>query len=492
MSEKKDDLTRIEDLSEFLHQEDDEQDQFDDLQSKDSDDSSDETPEGFSSEKTDPNIEIDTDALGAFSDSEEPDPNEFNSYDSTQSFDTSDFNSESSFDDDNSFEDSSGFGEDSEFGADDNFDSSGFEDESDFSGDNSFEQDSEVFDSDDTSFEEATDFDDSDGFQDLNENEDTTTFTNDAENNSQELEQTPSQLSTDTEEINEEQTLDSPPPIAVTNEKPAATETIKVQDNLDEIKNFAKNISYGDASAEGNPPFSLIIENIKYEEDSQAILQVLLEHGFANETNKEQIQNSLKLGSILISRISEYSAIYMAHKLRAYSVEIKMGLTDEINPPKSYKSNDRGLVSKRNVFQNRSSSQLFESGNISVNDILLSTATQLDTYQITQYLGIITESQLIDLNDYQDEDKKTESESESSAQFEQQIDQIVDETKSLNFGLASVYKNLANQLRPQALKLKANAIIGINYSLVALPKNENAEALYQLICTGNAAWVENK
>ena len=80
-------------------------------------------------------------------------------------------------------------------------------------------------------------------------------------------------------------------------------------ETFDDVKQFAENISYGHVSTGGNPPFSMIIEGIKYLEDANEITDILQEHGVINDSNKNIFSTSIQNGSLLLSQISEYAAI---------------------------------------------------------------------------------------------------------------------------------------------------------------------------------------
>jgi hypothetical protein len=445
---KKNDLTRIEDLSELLHSEDEE-----DFQSIDSNSAFD--------EKTEPNHELDQDELidsDSFSnDSTDPDlsipdldePKEENN-DFGSDF-NSDFSSESSNEFSNDFN--------SDFNSDFNAESAESSEES-ASADFSSESDSDEFVSD---------------------------FTTEEELPATPVVETPvAKTPAPTAKI-----VETPSPFELSS-GPLKTERIQKAEDLSDIKKFAQNISYGDASAEGTPPFSLIIRNVRFVEDADGIIDALKEHGIAKDEALAKMRKSLELGSILISRISEYSAIYLAHKLRKFNVDIMMGLADEIHPPKSYKSDDKGLVNKRNIYQNKSESHKFISGDLTAEDIMLTTSNSFDNFQIEKYLGIISESTQFEI----DEIHQYTSNDKNKNNLQVEIDNIIsqfssnNEKKDWDTKISDIYFQMANKLKPQALKLKGNAVVGIHYQLMALPTlSSEQKQVYRLICTGNVVWL---
>jgi len=466
---KKNDLTRIEDLSELLHSEDEEDfqsldqntnfeesteeqdlDQVENFDSQELEESS-----SFSDDNTDPEINI-----PEMPDSKDEEDSNFNN----------DFNSDFNSDFNN------------EFGSDFNNDS-GPENSNEFGN----EFDSNFTNEDSESSPTSTQDD----------------FTNKEESQTDFSDSTPALAPTHkaqsaASEIPSQAGLKNPPaapsPFEL-NSQPLKTERIQKNEDLADVKKFAQNISYGDASAEGTPPFSLIIRNVRFVEDADGIIDTLKEHGIAKDEALTKMRKSLELGSILISRVSEYSAIFLAHKLRKFNVDIMMGLADEIHPPKSYKSDDKGLVNKRNIYQNKSESHKFISGDLTADKIMLTTANSLDNFYVEKYLGIISESTQFEIDEMST--KSIHQQDKNNLQVE--IDSIIsqfssnNEKKDWDTKISDIYYQMANKLKPAALKIKGNAVIGIQYQLMALPtlSSEQKQA-YRLICTGNVVWLQSE
>ncbi|RLA64756.1 MAG: hypothetical protein DRQ88_10490, partial [Epsilonproteobacteria bacterium] len=240
----------------------------------------------------------------------------------------------------------------------------------------------------------------------------------------------------------------TPPPSAPSTSTPSG---------MAEVQDFAKNISVGQALTPGNPPFSIILRNIKYSEDAEDLLRILKEYGIANDSNQDVFQQGLDTGSVLISQISEYAAIILTHKFRQFDLEIQMGLSDEIHPPKVKEG--KGLISKIGVDQNKEENADLNTGVDSPEIILLSTTPTLENYKINRYIGIITESTKI---------------SEEDAQ-------------QLQEGLDQNFEALTDKLKDKAFKLRGNAVIGITYQMSPLiPAKEKG---YTVTCAGNVVWV---
>lgn len=242
-------------------------------------------------------------------------------------------------------------------------------------------------------------------------------------------------------EAPEEPKSEEPPP-----EKPKASE------KFEEVREFGKNISTTTAANPGNPPFSIVIKNIKFSEDADDILASLKEYGIATPTNESIFKTGLSSGSILITQLSESTAILLVHKFRQYDLEIEMGLSEEIRP---YKTRDqKGLVSKGNLTQNKTESVDLKLTPDLSKTIPISTTPTLENFVINRYIGIISEHTFIPGPEIE------------TAPWEEK------------------YSYLADQLKNKAIKLRGNAIVGINYQLTPIDPNQ-----FKLTCTGSVVWV---
>jgi uncharacterized protein YbjQ (UPF0145 family) len=226
----------------------------------------------------------------------------------------------------------------------------------------------------------------------------------------------------------------------------------KEPEKFEEVKEFGKNISTTTAAVPGNPPFSIIIKNINFSEDADDILASLKEFGIAKPTNENIFKQGLESGSILITQLAESTAILLVHKFRQYDLEIEMGLSEEIHPSKTREK--KGLVSRRNLYQNKSE-------NVDLNipaelpkEIPISTTPTLENFIINRYIGIVSEHSMVP---------------------ESEIDKTPWEEK---------YAFLANQLKNKAAKLRGNAIVGVSFQLTPVDPTQ-----YKLTCTGNVVWV---
>jgi uncharacterized protein YbjQ (UPF0145 family) len=520
------DLTRLEDLSEFLHEEDPdveaklkaakddiddsppalpgEEDEdllgLEDLES-DSEQTYQEDPEdlnNFSSEdETNPNLNL-SDALE--SNVEDSSVEDSNDEDSTE-FTSAEFTTEDQLTED---EEGLSFGSDEEtFGETNDFLNNEGE-----STENLLEDDSEDL-SLNSTIEEETNWDEDDL-----EGEDNSLISSEEENNIEDEENQFSAMPENESEPESEeepfeehaskftlpdpQELEERPPISIGTPENNSTPHIP-RENFQDLRDFGNAITYGVVTTGGNPPFSLILRQIKYEEDAEDIKIVLREHGLVSDDNEETIDQGLEQGSLLISQISEYSAIYLAHKLRRFDVEMRIGLSDQLHPSKSYSSEGKGLVSKYNLKQNKSEHLNTINAEIDIEDIKITTTPTVDGYNIHRYIEVITSHSLVE----EDELKRLHDITKSSAPVEEDevllggiLDQFPKEEKGslvdqFDLGLNEVYRELVIELRNEAFKIEANAVVGVNFNITPLMfrTGNSSSVQYKITCSGNAVWV---
>jgi uncharacterized protein YbjQ (UPF0145 family) len=236
-------------------------------------------------------------------------------------------------------------------------------------------------------------------------------------------------------------------------------------ENFSDLKKFAENSNFTNMAAEGNPSFSVLLTGIKFHEDAKDILILLKEHKLLHDSEEESLKRLLR-GNFLIPRISEFAAIFISHKLRKFDIDIQLGLADDVHPPKHGLRPEVGLASKTSLYQNQTHHFSFDQSKLELSQIILSTTSSIEGHEIIKHLGIISEHEVIpkDLIEGPEEDDS------------QKIQRI--------------YSALAKKLRPHALKIKANAIVGINYHLTPLVSEISSTSIhYRLSCTGNLVWV---
>lgn len=543
------DLTRIEDLSEFLHEEDPEvearlaaaqgdSDSLPDLPNEGEDllgldDLDDDDDQNFDQEDSFNNSSDNSDDFNSDEDSSENLESEETAFSEEQTnpnFEAPDLPSDEDQDSGDSWEDS-----DSSFDSEgDSFEASAIdsEDSLDVSDEDvSDEQDSDSWDNNDSS-DFSSDYDDEsesendgenfesldangDDFSTVDEEEDDDSFesfdqnqNDDDQGDYDDLEDQTQNDDDDDEdsyapsdfELPEPTDINSNPPIqAAVSTSDGAIQSPQ-RENFQDLRDFGNAITYGVVTTGGNPPFSLILRNIKFEEDAEDIKILLREHGLVTDDNEETITQGLEQGSLLISQISEYSAIFLAHKLRRFDVELRIGLSDQLHPSKSYSREGRGLVSKYNLRQNHRESLMDLNTDIDVEDIKMSTTPTLDGYNIHRYIDVITSHTLIE----EEELKRLHNINLSDSSDEEQdvvLGELLDQFPSdentdsdalqFDLGLNEIYKELVVELRNEAFKIEANGVVGINFNITPLMmrSGNTANIHYKITCSGNAVWI---
>ncbi len=488
--DEKSDLTRIEDLSEFLHEEDPDVDAqlmsgADEEDSPFSEDTLPDIPQAEDLSSLDdlpeaPQEEID-----------EEDEENFQENFQEESFDSNDLE-EANFDDDIN-DDQENEQEEVSFGAD--FDDAQ-QDEQSFGDDFDDAQEEEQNFGDD--FDDAQEDEQSfgDDFDDAQEEEQS--FESDAQEEDEE-EPVEEQSFDDTLENAQEESLPiEEPPAPIKQDysaPPVESPQAPVQrENFQDLRDFGNAITYGVVTTGGNPPFSLILRGVKYQEDAEDIKILLREHGLLTDESEQNIDQGLEQGSLLISQISEYSAIYLAHKMRRFDVDIRIGLSDQLHPSKSYEREERGLVSKDNLRQNREESMEIEDYALNIEDIKMVTSSQIEGYSIKRYIEIVSAHSLIKEADLYRHSFQSEGEesAEDDLLLRNLLEQFPQEENPIkDLGLNEVYQILVDELRNEAFKVEANAVVGINFNITPITtSSDNPQTpRYKITATGNAVWI---
>jgi len=241
-----------------------------------------------------------------------------------------------------------------------------------------------------------------------------------------------------------------------------ARSEFKTPETFEDLKKFSENSSFSGMATEGNPSFSVLVKNVRFIEDVSDIVLLLKEYNLLVDS-EEQTKARLMRGMLLIPRISEYAAIHLAHKLRRFDIDIQLGLSDEIHPPKHLETPETGIISKHNLYQNQSHHFQFDDTKVDLDQIIVSATSSLDGYQILKYMGVASEHKIMDGQIVEDENSKE---------------------------VTGFYHELAQKLKAHAMKANANAVVGLNYQLTPLPSEFGlGTSKYRLSCTGNLVWI---
>lgn len=256
-------------------------------------------------------------------------------------------------------------------------------------------------------------------------------------------------------------------------------------ETLEEIKTFAQNFSYSDTPVGINPPYSIIVRGIKFQEDADTIIALLREYKIATKENESEFIRAIGYGNLLIPQINEYLAILLTHKLRRLDCSLEMGLSDQIQPPKNGDINPRGLTNKSNAHQNRFEHFSKDDSPIILPEFMITSTNQVLGHKILNYIGIETAFKIIETDDL---DRLYFIQNSLS----QNLESLNEETKEVYDDFTSefkkIYSDLITEIKNSALLKNANALIGVTYGLTPY-MNQSTVSKYQITCTATMAVI---
>ena len=449
-SSQRPDLTRIEDLTEFLHDEEEhDQPEESPLNSKENDENEQEL-EGSEEEQeleSPPSFEENQEEQEFESPPSFEENQEEQEFESPPSFEEN--QEEQELESPPSFEENQ---EEQEFESPPSFEEN--QEEQEFESPPSFEENQE-----EQEFESPPSFEEN---QEEQEFESPPSFEENQEE--QEFEPLPTP-----EENEEEQEFKSPSRFGNNKENPEEKSIPK--ESFNDVTNFAQNLNNSTNKSGGPPSYSLLLKGILSNKHHEDILNILNEYNIIQDQNLTQ--TSLNLGHLLIPQISEFAAIFLASKLKKYTRNIKLGLSEEIHQSSSYTHDNKGYVSPHSLLQNKDFKYQKTEVISNSNNILTSTNSSISNKLITKYLGVISESQTCNVEDL------------SKSPNKNKVDRF-NTTTSLPL---EIFDHLLSLLKLKAYKKNANCILSLNYSFHPM---ESTNEIYQIICTGNAVIIEGE
>lgn len=158
-----------------------------------------------------------------------------------------------------------------------------------------------------------------------------------------------------------------------------------------DIKNFGESSAFTEANYGGNPPITIKITQIRNPEIPEKILDTLRSFQLVDDSNLEVFQNSLELGQVLITQLPEFTAIMLACELRQFDINIELGLSDEIvKTAGKLEAPQLGQISHVSLNQNRENFQSLNIGPIDRDQIVLTTLNQIPGKEVLYYQKILT------------------------------------------------------------------------------------------------------
>lgn len=258
-----------------------------------------------------------------------------------------------------------------------------------------------------------------------------------------------------------------------------------ITENFEEVKNFAQNFNYGTVEGAGNPPYSVIVRNIKFKEEAEDILALLTEFGIINDTNQKEMEIAINLGSILISQISEYTAIILAHKLRRYDLDLEIGLSDEIHPSKSGESNPKGLTKKSSIKQNKEESFKTPEKKFKISEMIISNASNIPNFKVIKVIGIEHAHTLLN-----EEDISRMAYINKRILLNDLNEQEKSDFKDYKNEQDEIHNILLSEVKNKAYKEGANALLSVQFNLNSLADHKNN--FFKLTCTCTKVILEHE
>jgi hypothetical protein len=276
----------------------------------------------------------------------------------------------------------------------------------------------------------------------------------------------------------------------------------KPRENFEDLRKFGEAITYGEVKAGGNPAYALVIKNIRTKKDKETIFEVLDEHKMTLGEMSEVIKTGLDQGALLLSQLSEYSAIYLAHRLRLLDIDIQFGLSEKMHLSKNYQSGERGLVSQHFIQQNKSVEVDLAKNQFRPQDMITATVPVLPGKKVLHYFNIISAYKNIKLSEFgSKKDGANRSEAEAQRRLGKKAntpwygpglepDEHFDAAGEIDY--QEYFDELTEELRIKAFKLGANAVIAISFQLTPLAQATGPTATqYRLVAIGNAVYLVN-
>lgn len=227
-----------------------------------------------------------------------------------------------------------------------------------------------------------------------------------------------------------------------------------------------KELSYGTLGQGHGPPFSILIK-LKDKNYIQHILELLDKSGITNDENHDEYQTRLENGELLISQLSEYSAIYLAHRLKQFKAELQVGLSHLIHQSSSYNEEENAGIA--GVTQLNANKQVFTNY---LSDIVISTSESPIEFD-HENLGLIQASRL--LSEYQMQ----------KVPALQNQDNLEKSNEYLEY--KEIFEELIAEIKHQAKLKGANLVANANFQVTPIlsEADESGDQKYHLFFQGS-------
>lgn len=266
-----------------------------------------------------------------------------------------------------------------------------------------------------------------------------------------------------------------------------------------EVQSFGNNISPSEHfQTAANPPYSIIIENIQYSEDAQKLQNILTDFDIINAENTSDYQKAINNGRVLVPQISEYKAIMLGHALRKFNFTMKIGLSHQVFASSSQTDEFRGLISKKFVTQNFKENASKRERNFEIDDIQVTSLAEIPDFNIEQLhdvktlMSVISDEELQRL-EYVEHTLRDQAHLDDVLRSEQSMDEDTRSAyESYQKSFEYLYTDMVLRLKQEAFDLGFNAVIGIHFQMTPMVNPAEQKISYSITCSATFATITKK
>lgn len=295
-------------------------------------------------------------------------------------------------------------------------------------------------------------------------------------------EESPSSFS----EIEEEPSFEEPPH--------------QVAEHYSEVKSFGNNITPNEHfSTAANPPYSIVIENIQYKEDAKDLQKVLEDFEIITAANASDYQVAINNGRVLVPQISEYKAIMLGHALRKFNFSIQVGLSHQVFSPSVESAEFKGLISKKFSHQNLKENATKRERNFEIEDIHITSLSEIPEFEIVQLhdvktlMSVISQEELQRLEFVESALRAHDFAGDiDQSSIDEAMSETIEAYESYQKSFEYLFSDMILRLRQEAFELGLNAVLGVNFNLTPLTTGIDQKTSYTITCTATFATVSKK
>lgn len=282
----------------------------------------------------------------------------------------------------------------------------------------------------------------------------------------------------------------------------------EVSNHYSDVNQFGNNITPNEhLSQVANPPYSIAIENIQFEEDARELKKILENFEIISPANESDYVLAIKNGRVLVPQVSEYKAIMLGHALRKFNFSIQVGLSHQVFPQSNETEAFKGLISKKFAHQNLREEAKKRELTFEIQDIQMTSLSDIPNFTIEQLHDVKTIMTVISKDELERlsfvESALRENIFSNSPDYETSFNQNylndVQENETLKAyqsyqkSFEHLFDDMTNRLREDAYTQGHNAVIGINFQInPIINEHDNQISSYTITCSATFATVTKR